>query len=123
MRALSSDVRSSVRALEMGPMYSMMRLACSTGVSWSATDDRLRAAAVELHLGTGRRLVAAERGAHHAGDLELPADDADVAADGAAGADDRGELVVDRREERGARIAHEDDATLSARVHQIEDVV
>ena len=102
------------RALERGALLgerpgdrargsSMRRLAVSTAVSASATDDRLVAGAVELDLGARVGLGAAEGAGHHAGHLELAAHDADVAAQRAARADDRGELVVDRREEGGAR--------------------
>src|SRR5918993_1346829 len=96
MSALSSEVRSSVRAREMGAWYPMSRLARATDDSASATDDRLGRCAVELDLRSGGRLVAREGARHHTRHLELAAHDPDVAADRAARADDRGELVVDR---------------------------
>src|SRR5688572_10751450 len=98
----------------------MSRLAVSIDVSSSATDHRLLAGAVELDLAPRGGLVGAERAAHHARDLELAAHDADVAPHGAARADARGQLVVDRREERGTGVAHQDDDALRSGVHQLE---
>src|SRR4051794_20380238 len=118
----SSDVRSVVSAFAIGLWYSMRSSvrARSTG---SDTHDRLGAGAVELDLRAIGRLAVRERRAHRAGHLELAADDADVAANGAARAHDAGELVVDRREERCARVAHHRDDALGAGVHQREHVV
>src|SRR5688572_18712642 len=96
----------------------MSRLAVSSAVASSATDDRRLARAVELDLVAGDWLVAVELAAHRARDLELAADDADVAPQRAAGADDRGQLVVDRREERRTGVPHQRDHPFGAGVHE-----
>src|SRR5436190_13831951 len=114
IRALSSEVRSSVSAFEIGAWYEMSRLAASMGDSVSATDDRLVAGAVELDLGARGGLVPGEGAAHHARHLELTAHDPDVAPRRAARAEDRGELVVDRCEERRAGVAHQGDHSVGS---------
>ncbi len=66
------------------------------------THERLPPSAAEQSTSTAatrRRLAVREAAGHHARHLELAADDADVATRCAAGAHDRGELVVDRRQE------------------------
>ena len=99
------------------------RFCSSVIVVAHGTHDRLGARAVELDLGAVGRLGLVEHAAHHARHLELAAHDADVAARRAARADDPGELVVDRREERGAGVADQRDDALAPRVHQLEHVV
>ena len=86
----------------------MSRLAVSTAVSASATDDRLVARAVELDLGARGGLVAVERGnPSRTGTwnsrLTIPMWLRRVPLVQMIA----GELVVDRREERRAGVAHQ----------------
>src|SRR5581483_6488012 len=95
----------------------------SVSARWSVasgTDDTLGARTVDLDGGTVNGLVPVELGAHDARQLELPADDADVAAAGAAVAHDAGQLVEDRRQERGSRIADQGDHAVGTRVEEGE---
>src|SRR5438270_11291861 len=98
-------------------------MSSSASALFSPTDDAFGSRAVDLDSRAIEGLVAVELGAHHARELELAADDADVAASRAAGADDAGQLVEDRREEGGARVPHESDDSLGARVEQGEHIV
>src|SRR3954468_16157017 len=111
----SSDVRSVVSALAMGLWYAMRSFVRASSAG-SGTHDRLVAGAVELHFCAVGRFAAREGRAHRARHLELAADDADVAAHGPARAHHSRELVVDRREERRARIADDSDDAFRAGV-------
>src|SRR4051812_2876031 len=89
----------------------------------SATHDPFGARAVDFD---GRAVCGfspVEGSAHHARQLELTADDADVAATRAAGAHNARQLVEDWREKGGARVSHESDDALCARVEKGKDVV
>ena len=63
------------------------------------------------------------RSPHHAGHLELAAHDPDVAAHRPPVQMIPGELVVQRRQERRAGVAHHGDDALSPRVHEVQHVV
>src|SRR5437016_776414 len=89
----------------------------------SRTHDAFGPGAVDLDRIAVARLAVGERGAHHARHLELTAHDADVAPRRAARAHDSSELVVDRREERGARVANERHHPFGPRAHELEHVV
>src|SRR3954468_19527180 len=118
----SSDVRSVVSARAMGLWYAMRSFVRASSAA-SGTHDRLVAGAVELPLAAVGGFAVREGRAHRARHLELAADDADVAADRPARAHHPGELVVDRREERRARVADDGDDPLRAGVHEREHVV
>src|SRR5438094_5710620 len=120
MRADSRAVRSAVIARETSEWSVIRRLASART---SRTDNAFLSGAVDLDLGPGVGLAVGELHTHHARKVELAAHDPDVAAKRAAGAHDRGELVVQGCEEGGARVAHEGDDALGARVHQVEHVV
>src|SRR5438552_10058034 len=89
----------------------------------SGTDDAFGPGAVDFDRVAVARLAIGEGGAHHARHLELAAHDADVAPRCATRADDGGELVVDRREERGACIADQCHDAFGPRPHELEHVV
>src|SRR5436190_6612189 len=98
-------------------------MSSSASARLSATDDALGSRAVDLDRGAVLWLFAVEGDTHHARQLELAADDADVAAAGTARADDTGQLVEDRREERGARVPHQGHDAVGAGVEQGQHVV
>src|SRR5438477_10930569 len=89
----------------------------------STTDDPFGTGAVDLDLAPVGRFAVDEGGAHHAGQLELAAHDADVAAPRAARAQDGGELVIDRGKKGRPGVAHERDDAVGAVVEQVQDVV
>src|SRR4051794_21656423 len=86
-------------------------VAGDAGVASGTDQPRLAVGrrAVDLDLPSAGRLTVDEGAAHHAGHVELPADDPDVAAGRPAGAHDAGELVEDRGEERGPGVTDERD--------------
>src|SRR5438309_1656866 len=126
MRADSRAVRCAVMAPDTSPWYAMSR-STSDLVSRcrrdSGTHDSLGPGAVDLDLGAVGGRVAVERGAHHTGQVELAADDTDVAAGCAAGADHGRQLVVERRQERGPRLLHQRDHATGTVVHEGEHLV
>ena len=94
-----------------------------TATLTAAPDDAGFGAAVDLdHVAVGG-LAVVERRRHHARHLVLAAHDPDVRERRARKADDRGQLVEDRREERGAGVTHARDDTFGGGVHQRQDVV
>src|SRR5205807_227767 len=98
-------------------------ISSSASARLSPTDDALRSRAVDLDEGAVGRFAAVEGDRHHAGQLELAADDPDVAPASAARAHHGGQLVKDRREERGARVPHQGDDPVRARVEERQHVV
>src|SRR5439155_1175101 len=119
-------VRSAVIAPLMPECQASNRLVAAltslTSLS-SGTHDAFGPGAVDFDRVAVARLATGEGGAHHARHLELAAHDADVAPRCAARADDGGEFVVDRREERRARIANERHHPFGPRPHELEHVV
>src|SRR5438128_9798695 len=98
----------------------MSRLASAR---WSATDDALGARAVDFDEDAVGGLAVDEGGAHHAGQLELAADDADVAAPRPARAHHGSQVLVEGGKEGGSRVAHQGHDPLGALVEQGKDVV